>query len=189
MTPKFKTLAILFLFLLAFLPSRIVSADTGPKPTMQFEFKQELPSGQVTITSGIMYECEQADCSDAKPLAVRGPQHFTCDTSGCRVLAYGFSPYHRLEIQFSDGKTRLSNIFETGGFDSVYQVTVHPDNLLVELKYATVPPTEEFLVQPQSNGDGFPRTAGIILAWICVITGGLALIGLIIFAVRRSAKK
>ena len=189
MTPKFKKPVILFLFLLAFLPSHIVSADIGPKPTMKFEFKQELPSGQVTITSGIMFECEQADCSNAKPLEELGPQLFMCDTGGCRALAYGFSPYHKLEIQFSDGKTRSSNIFETGGFDSVYLVTVRPDDLLVEFQSATAPPTEELPFQPQSNGDGTPRTAGIILLCVCVGAGGLVLTGLIIFAVRRSAKK
>ena len=187
MTSIFKKSLILFVFLLAFLPSRIVSADIGPKPTMEFTFEQE--GGQVTITSGIMYECEQADCSDAKPLEELGPQRFTCDTTSCRALAYGFSSYHKLEIQFSDGKTRLSNIFETGGFDSVYQVTMHPDDLLVELTSATAAPTEELPIQPQSNGDGFPRTATIILICVCAAIGGLTLIGLIIFIVRRSAKK
>ena len=157
-----------------FLPARVVFADTGPKPTMEFEFKQALDSGQVTIISGILYECEQFDCSDAAPLKELGPQRFTCDTFSCRALAYGFSPYHKLEIQFSDGKTRQSNVFKTAGFDTKYTVTVQQDDLLVEA---------------QPNLTALPPVISITVACICVLVGGFLIIGSIIFFVRRSRKK
>ena len=122
-------LSIIFLLLLlTLLPTFTALADTGPKPSMEFTF-----TGQdVTIVSGILYECDQPDCSDAQPLADLGAQGLYCETSRCRALAYGFAPYHILEIQFVDGTTRASNIFETAGFDSKYKVTVNPEDLFVE---------------------------------------------------------
>lgn len=181
---KIKPL-LLFMIILLVVPTGVVLADIGPKPSMDFEFVER---GELTIVSGILYECDQPDCSDAAPLEELGPQGLRCDAISCSAIGYGFAPYHILEIEFSDGTTRRSNIFETGGFDSVYQVTVQPGDLLVELEYATAAPTDE-LFQPQSNGDGFPRIAVIILACVCVAIAGLALIGLVIFIIRRSAKK
>ncbi len=135
---KYKKVLILILFLLGIMPFRDVSADTGPKPTMGFTFEQGIPGQQLSITSGMLYECEQADCQDAKPLARLGPQHFACQAATCNALAYGFSPYHRLEILFSDGKTRRSNVFQTAGFDSIYRVTIRQDDLLVEAQFNPV---------------------------------------------------
>jgi hypothetical protein len=37
-----------------------------------------------------------------------------------------------LEIEFSDGGRRQSNIFETAGFNSKYSVNVQSEDLLVE---------------------------------------------------------
>jgi len=63
MKRKLTKLFLLLLFLQVLLPAPVALADTGPKPTMDFEFKQEVTSEQVTITSGILYECEQPDCN------------------------------------------------------------------------------------------------------------------------------
>lgn len=117
MIPRLAKLSSLLFFFLLLLPARVALADTGPKPTMNFAFWQELPGEPVTITSGILYECDQSDCQDASPLEEAGPQRFTCEATTCYAMAYGFSPYHRLEIQFSDGQTRQSNVFETAGFE------------------------------------------------------------------------
>ncbi|RPJ24785.1 MAG: hypothetical protein EHM33_16705 [Chloroflexi bacterium] len=171
MIVKFTKLFLSLLFLQLLVPARVVLADTGPKPTMDFEFKQELTGEQVTITSGVLYECEQLDCSDASPLMEGGPQRFTCEANSCHALAYGFSPYHRLEIQFSDGQTRQSNIFETAMFNSTYTVTVRPDDLLVE---------------GQLSLERFSRVTIILLTGVCVLAGGGLLIGLIIL--RRSKR-
>jgi hypothetical protein len=147
--------------------------DTGPKPTMEFAFNQELLSSPVTIVSGILYECQQSDCSDAHALEEGGPQGFRCTAESCDALAYGFAPYHRIEIEFSDGKTRQSNIFETAGFDSRYKVTVNPDDLLVE-------------ALPSAAA---PWTFAVLLLCACALCGGVLLIAVIIFVIWRSSRK
>ncbi|MBN2115294.1 MAG: hypothetical protein JW730_01900 [Anaerolineales bacterium] len=169
MIPKFTKLLLLLLFFQFLLPARLVLADTGPKPTMDFEFRQEMTGEPVTITSGILYECKQPDCSDASPLMEAGPQRFTCEANSCHAMSYGFRPYHRLEIQFSDGQTRQSNIFETAGFNSNYTVTVRPEDLLVETRLGL-------------------RTAVLIVTCLCALLGAGLLTGLIVFLVRRSKK-
>jgi hypothetical protein len=172
MIPKLTKLFLLFLVLLSLLSIQAVRADTGPKPTMEFAFKQELAGEQPAIVSGTLYECEQADCSDAIPLQEAGPQRFTCEAHSCHALAYGFAPYHKLEIGFSDGRTRQSNIFQTAGFDSSYTVTIRPDDLLVEAQFSVgfLPPV--FLI--------------IIVACLCVSVGVAILIGLIVLLIRRA---
>jgi hypothetical protein len=135
MKTKYGWIIVLLLVALTFLPLEIVSADTGPKPAMDFTFVQEIAGPPLTIVSGTLYECEQSDCRDAKPLAEAGPQRFSCGDTSCHALAYGFSPYHRLDIQFSDGKTRRSNVFQTAGFNSIYKVVIRQDDLLVESQF------------------------------------------------------
>jgi hypothetical protein len=127
-------IGLILLGLLVFLPLQTVAADVGPKPTMDFEFVQAFSGSPVTIVSGTLFECEQSDCSDAQPLQQVGPQRFTCEATSCSALAYGFSQYQRLEIQFSDGITRRSNIFETSQFQSSYKVTINQDDLVVKPK-------------------------------------------------------
>lgn len=169
---KFKALLLSSVLLISILPTQPAFADTGPKPTMEFTFNW--PDGELSIVSGILYECDQSDCSDAAPLQEGGPQRFTCDALSCRALAYGFAPYHKLEIEFSDGVTRESNIFETAGFDSQYTVTVQPNDLVVETKLSL---------------GVFPPTIQIVIACICILVIGVIIIGLIIFLVRRSRSK
>src|SRR5512140_2707828 len=131
MTKRLPYALIALLLLAAFLPAHIVRADTGPKPSMTFNFKQEADAPQVTITSGSLFECDKSDCSDAQPLKQLGPQGFSCQADTCSAMAYGFSDYHRLSIEFSDGVTRESNVFKTGQFDSVYEVIINASDLQV----------------------------------------------------------
>ena len=171
---KLTKLFLLLLCLQILLPTQIVLADTGPKPSMDFQFKYESTEEHPTIVSGILYECQQSDCSDAAPLQQLGPQGFRCDTEGCSATAYGFAPYHKLEIEFSDEQTRQNNIFRTAGFDSKYTVTVRPDDLRVESEFS---PT------------GFlPPLFLIGIACICALVGVGLVVGLIVFLVRRSKK-
>ncbi len=157
MTLKLTNLFLLFLSLLSLLPSQVVFADTGPKPTMDFQFRQEMTGEPpLTITSGILFECDQPDCSDAMPLEEGGPQGFFCELNSCHATAYGFARYHQIELEFSDGKTRQSNIFETAGFDSKYMVTIRPNDLLVEARFSL---------------GVFPRTATILIACLCALIG------------------
>ncbi len=169
---KRRLFIILSIIFLALFPLLKVSADTGPKPSMDFTFKQAISSSPVSIISGILFECDQSDCQDAKPLQVLGPQRFTCTETACSAMAYGFSTYHRLEIQFSDGKTRWSNVFKTAQFQSSYQVTIRPDDLLVE---------------PKLTLNLFSQITYILLCIGCLV-GIALLIVLIIFLVRRSKK-
>lgn len=167
MNSKKRYIASLLL-LLTLLPTATVFADTGPKPSMEFNFTGE----DVTIVSGILYECDQPDCSDAEPLEEVGPQGLYCETTRCTAIGYGFAPYHTLEIEFIDGTTRESNIFKTAGFDSKYKVTVGPNDLLVEAQFSL---------------GMIPRTGIFILLCSCLLVGGLAVLGGVIFLVRRRA--
>lgn len=170
MTKRF----LLLLSLLALFPAQAVLADTGPKPSMDFQFRQEM-SGEppVAITSGILYECDQPDCGDASPLEELGPQRFVCEVNSCSAVAYGFAPYHQIAIEFSDGKTRWSNVFKTAGFDSKYKVTIRPDDLLVEARF--------------SPGI-FSRMAVVLVACVCAIVGVGLIAGLALFLPHRSKK-
>jgi len=122
---------LLVAMLITLVPSQSARADTGPKPTMHFEFVYEVDP-PLTIVSGVQLECQAADCSDAKPLTEGGPQRFGCTSEECSSLAYGYADYHRLSIEFSDGKTRQSNIFSEKYFEAYFRVTVREDDLLVE---------------------------------------------------------
>ena len=170
---KLIKLFILLLLIQVLLPVHTALADTGPKPTMEFTFQQEMTGELVTIISGILYECDQPDCSDAAPLEDVGPQGLYCEPQSCRAIGYGFAPYHQLEIEFSDGTTRRSNIFETAGFDSKYAVTVRPDDLLVEARFSL---------------NTFPLTGTVIVASICAFVGLGFIAGLVVFFVRQSKK-
>ena len=170
MRTKISLIAIglfgLGLSLLTFQPA---AADTGPKPTMSFEFTQGFAGAPVTIVDGSMLECQQADCSDGQELKQLGPQHFSCSAAACDSLAYGYSPYHKLMIKFSDGKTRASNIFQTAGFDSKYKVTIRPDDLLVEAQF---------------NLDAFSPWTYVILC-ACLLVLLLIVVAAIVLFVRR----
>ncbi len=170
---KFMRYAGMALFVLAVLmPSQPAAADIGPKPGMEFQFVQEGSGPAPSITSGTLYECDQPDCSDAEPLKQLGPQGFSCQADHCSALSYGFSPYHRLEIQFSDGVTRSSNVFKTVQFDSSYTVTIRQSDLIVKGKL----------------------TFSLFSWWTYALICGLCLVGLILIAVvvilvvRRSRK-
>ena len=166
-----QRLFVTLLFLSMFLSFQTASADIGPKPSMEFDF--EWQAGQTTIISGVLYECHQADCADGTPLEELGPQRFECDAISCYALAYGFSPYHRIEIEFSDGVIRQSNVFETAGFDSKYKVSVGERDLLVEAKFSL---------------GSLPRTGTVIAAGACILLVLGLLIGGIVFAMHRSKK-
>jgi hypothetical protein len=173
MYPKNNQVFFMLILMLGILPMHAVSADTGPKPSMDFLFKQGFSGAPLTIKSGTLYECEQSDCQDAKALRELGPQRFSCTSSGCSALAYGFSTYHRLVINFSDGKIRQSNIFKTTQFQASYQVTVRQEDLLVE---------------PTFSLNLFTPWTYILLCVGCLV-GIVILVTLFFLLTRRIAKK
>ena len=129
----------LLVFLAACLPFQVVLADVAPSATLDFEFQPGFsPASPVTIMSGTLFECDQPDCSDAKPLDTSAQrqtwyeQKFSCDKNSCHAQAYGFSKYSRIEILFSDGKLRRSNVFEITELKPKYTVTIRQDDLVVK---------------------------------------------------------
>jgi hypothetical protein len=172
MRAKYTRVLILLVLWISCLPFQTASADIGPKPSMEFTFTQEFSGTQVSIISGTLFECQQSDCSDAKPLMEAGPQGFRCEATSCHALGYGFSDYHRLEIQFSDGKTRQSNIFKTAEFNATYNVTIRQADLLVESKITL----------------GVLSPYIIILMCCCCLLGAAAIVVVVLVIARRRSK-
>ncbi len=131
MRPK-TTLAhivlIITLSVIVLLTATTAFADIGPKPTMQFKLVFQIPP--VALIGGQQIECSDAACSDAHPLAQLGPQRVTCSpsTNECSSMAYGYSRYHKLVLQFAD-RTRESNVFESSG--GAYTITVRDADLSI----------------------------------------------------------
>lgn len=155
----------------ALMHTRLVRADTGPKPSMDFQFNFESGVGKSTIVSGILFECDESDCRDAAPLEELGPQGLYCEQESCRAIGYGFASHHILEIEFSDGVTRRSNIFETDGFDSFYTVNVRANDLFVE---------------PRINPLAVPAWIGISIACAGFMLIVSLAVGLVTFLRRRA---
>jgi hypothetical protein len=115
------------------IPFQSVQADAGPHPSMQFFFISRIEPGP-TIISGQLLECKDEACVQPEPLQQMGPQRFECQINTCSSVAYSYSPYYRLEIEFSDGMTRQSNTFTKRAFSANYLVTIHEESLEVEEK-------------------------------------------------------
>ena len=171
------TLPSLFiLILLICLPTNHVDADMGPKPTMDFEFEYETVE-PLEIVEGVLYECDQADCSDAKPLEELGPQGFSCTATSCFSMAYQYSDYHRLAIRFSDGKERESNIFKSNAFSLTYRVIVRENDLSVEK------------VRGRSNPMGWSLAGLFIGGLLALILGVIMLILLVLIILRAGEER
>lgn len=127
---KFLSLLLGLLVTLLFLPAA-ASADIGAKPEMTFDFVYETAE-PLTIVAGEQWQCDSPSCANPRVLEEGGPQGFRCTATGCTSVAYGYSDYNRLVIEFSDGVTRESNVFETRSFNNEYRVTVRQDDLQVE---------------------------------------------------------
>jgi hypothetical protein len=133
----FKPWAILQVLLTACLvffmiPASIAQADVGPKPGIHLSFEYTIDP--VTIVSGQLIECDDETCSTGEPLQEMGPQRFECTDSDCSSIAYGYSDYLKIVIQFED-KTRESNVFTKKALNAEYIVTVNEDDLLVKEKF------------------------------------------------------
>ncbi len=153
------------------IPFQSTSADTGPKPSMDFIFVFKI-NPEAQITSGTLLECSDAACANAESLKQLGPQHFDCSNSTCSSMAYSYSQYQRLILDFSDGVTRTSNVFTKSKFAAEYKVSVYSDHLEVV---------------EQSGGASWPVTGSTILdlliafIFICLNTANFAILtGLII---------
>ena len=126
MKKRYLILAILLMLIL--LPG--VSGDVGPKPFMKFNLIYET-QGMPELIDGQQIECDDAGCLDARPLERLGPQGFDCTQDECISIAYGYSQYHRLVINFSD-QQRQSNIFKHNSYIAEFNVRVTDTGLVVE---------------------------------------------------------
>lgn len=101
----------LILFSLAFLLlPLVVSADLGPKPSMEFNLIYETTE-PIRLISGQQLQCKNRDCKNAQPLKeISDLQGFWCGQNSCSSSAYVYTPYQKLRIEFSD-KIRESNLF------------------------------------------------------------------------------
>jgi hypothetical protein len=131
--PKFFIPLILLSLIFAAIPFEKVQADAGPHPSMQFVFISRIDP-KPAIVSGKLLNCKDEGCIQFEPLQEMGPQRFECQSYSCHSFAYSNSPFYRLEIVFSDGVTRQSNIFTKRAFAANYQVTILAQSLEVEEK-------------------------------------------------------
>ena len=141
---KFLLLLPGLLVALLFLPAA-ASADIGAKPEMTFDFVYETEE-PLTIVDGEQWQCDTPSCAEPRRLEDAGPQGFRCTATECTSVAYGYSDYNRLVIEFSDGVTRESNVFETRSFNNEYRVTVRQDDLQVERTGGSTNPLVRLLV-------------------------------------------
>jgi hypothetical protein len=130
---------ILFVALLALLPTITARADIGLKPDMEFRFVAEDPQQPVSIQSATLLECQQTDCSDAQTVPEIGPQRLSCQKDVCSIAFYGLRPYYRLEVALADGRTLTSQVFWPHGMRSFYRVTVRESDLLVKNRFSLNP--------------------------------------------------
>ena len=130
-------------------------ADIGPKPTETFKIDVGLSGLKPTEGSAVLMQCEREDCADAKPLERVGPQHFSCGAGSCEALAYGFGPYQKLVLAFSDGKTRESPVFHRSrALDASFAVKVEADKLALR----DITPADAALPARVDMGDPSPSS-------------------------------
>jgi hypothetical protein len=131
--------AVLLFLLLSLQAVSVVSADVGPKPpTLTFNFSFDVPIQE--ITGGELYLCEDETCTQFETVELVENSlniRYSNKEDNCWLFVQGFtSRYIKLRIEFSD-KSRESTVFMQTNFDSVYDVEVTKDELIV------VPNSEE----------------------------------------------
>lgn len=106
------------------------TADLGSKPKMEFNVVYNI-SDDISLEGGEQLQCESISCENATPLENYGPQGFRCGEEECSSLAYGYSEFNKLKLNFSD-ETRESNVFTTGHHDAKFKVFVRESSLRVK---------------------------------------------------------
>lgn len=114
---------------IAFGSSFPVCADVGPKPSMAVTLPDNLPAD---VVDGILLQCKESDCSDAKPLERLGPQNFGCSTNSCSGMAYGFSNYMQIVLRLKDSSSLVSNVFSKKAFRASFKVEYDGEKLSVQ---------------------------------------------------------
>jgi len=108
----FTSLALLLINITAF-------ADIGPKPTQYYQWKQK---GLIDHDSVQLLQCKDSECKESEPLQKLGPQNFSCCSTGCYSLAYGYTVVSQLEAKV-DGRVTKSKPFQTEGMNNYFEVS------------------------------------------------------------------
>jgi hypothetical protein len=168
-------------------PWQSARADAGPKPSMEFQIEYAIDPPP-ELVSGLMMVCADQKCANHRPFGsgysgnsgtpdptwlTHPPEQYYYERISCTgqsCTAYNtYDDYYRLDFTFSDGKTRVSNVFGKVNFYASYRVTVRENDLLVE----------------ELPGFGMP------LNWLGALGYGIVLLvialyaGLMIFLLRR----
>lgn len=153
----FVLLGVIGIGLVIFFLADPAYSDSGPKPSMHFDivYATSKPSSLVKPKAKLM-QCKDKECLDASPLPDYGPQTFRCDENTCGSMAYGYAPYQKLVLVFTD-KTRESNVFSAGSLYQEYKVTVTDSALVVTTVSLSDKPTYKG-IPPQSYEDGPYKT-------------------------------
>lgn len=127
-----KLIFYIILILVMFSPQATISADAGPKASMEFVLIQNGSQPKTEIISGILYTCDESDCKDAHiPEVIYGVnRELNCTEQSCYAVPSG--KFYKLEITFSDGITRKSNIFSRHFYESKYEISINKDLLWVK---------------------------------------------------------
>jgi hypothetical protein len=147
-----------FLALLLFLPFFLaatavrVHADIGPHPTMDIEFVWE-ELDPTEVVEATLYLCEDASCTEERPMEQVALQHITCSPAGCESMAYSYGDFNRLVLIFSDGIQRESNVFEKETFYAKYRCAIRASDLQIEAVAGSEAPTETS-IDPSSSPTG-----------------------------------
>jgi hypothetical protein len=126
-----RLIAVIVVLSIVWLPTGMVSADIGPKPTLEFHFSY--PNGQsLSAVSGALLDCSDDACLDTGSLK-ENPSTITCQSDSCSgMMFYRGSHTKRLQVLFSDNQTRLSNPFTVDEMGNVYVVEVQNAALFVQ---------------------------------------------------------
>lgn len=131
-------------------PWQSVRADSAPKPSMQFTIEYAIDPPP-ELVSGHMMVCADRTCANPRPFGsgygsgsgtpdpawlTHPPEQYIYERISCSgqsCTAYNpYDDYYRLDFTFSDGKTRVSNVFGKVNFYASYRVTVRENDLRVE---------------------------------------------------------
>lgn len=127
-----KTLQIIGLSMLFCTVSIAAFADTGPKPTMEFDVSTNVvnfPSESIALLI-----CNNSDCSDAQPLRRLGPQGFRCQSFSCKAIAYIFPPFAMMTVTLPNNVVLKSNVFSKQTFNAKYLVAISSTDVVVTQK-------------------------------------------------------
>ena len=111
-----------------------LQAGIAPKPEMDFTLIYQTENKPVIVAdTSEQIQCEDNQCLQSDPLGEYGIQKLYCKADGCFSIAYEYSPFQQLVLDFSDGKKRASNVFRTPEkLRNSFIVRVRENDLLVE---------------------------------------------------------